>query len=81
MNNNLYIHESDQNVFSEKKNLFEEMCLKTFLSGIREPLGSNIRGMRPKTLAEAFTNCIQEQNKFYRKVNNPNTFGTKKNYV
>lgn len=71
MNNNLYIHESDGNVISAKKTLFEEMCLNTFLSGLREPFGSNIRAMRPKTLAEAFTYCIQEQNMFYRKVNVP----------
>lgn len=43
------------------------MCLNTFLSGLKEPLGSNIRSMRPKTLAEALSFCIQEQNIYYTK--------------
>ena len=46
------------------------MCLNTFLSGLKEPLGSNIRSMRPKTLAEAFSFCIQEQNIYYTNARN-----------
>ena len=37
--NNIRIHETDQNVISSKKDLFSEMCLTSFLSGLREPLG------------------------------------------
>jgi len=67
--NNAKIHESDQNVISSKKELFSEMCLTTFLSGLKEPLGSNIRASKPKTLAEAFNFCIKEQNIFYSRFN------------
>jgi len=63
--NNVRIHEKDENVIASKKELFSEMCLTAFLSGLREPLGSSIRAMRPKTLAEAFSFCIKEQNIFY----------------
>lgn len=60
--NNVKIHESDQNIISSKTDLFSEMCLSAFLSGLVEPLGSNIRASKPRTLAEAFNYCIKEQN-------------------
>lgn len=63
--NNVGIHETDKNVISSKKDLFSEMCLNAFLSGLAEPLGANIRAARPKSLAEAFSFCIKEQNIFY----------------
>lgn len=67
INNNILIHENNLNVIEAKQKLFAEMCLNTFLSGIKEPLGSNIRAMRPRTMAEALSFCIQEQNIFYTK--------------
>lgn len=67
MNNHVCIHESDLNVISAKKSLFAEMCLNTFLSGLKEPLGSTVRAMKPTTLAEAYACCIQEQNILYTK--------------
>lgn len=45
MNNHVNIHESDDNVITAKKVLFAKMCLKTFLFGLREPLGSTIRAI------------------------------------
>jgi hypothetical protein len=50
-----------------KRELYEEMFLNTFLAGLKEPLGSMIRAMRPLSLAEAFTNCLKEQNMAYMK--------------
>lgn len=67
MNNHVNIHENDNNVITAKKALFAEMCLNTFLSGLREPLGSTIRAMKPETLATAYAYCIKEQNIFYTK--------------
>lgn len=64
--NNILIHEKDQNVISSKKELFADMCLNTFLSGLREPLGSSIRAMQPKSLASALSFCLKEQNIYYR---------------
>lgn len=74
INNNILIHESNQSVINAKRELFAEMCLNTFLSGLKEPLGSNIRAMRPKTLAESLSFCIQEQNIYYSKKSSINTY-------
>lgn len=67
MTTHVNIHEVDPNVIAAKKSLFAEMCLNTFLSGLKEPLGSTIRAMKPVTLAAAYACCIQEQNIFYTK--------------
>lgn len=64
--NNILIHEKDKNVISSKKELFADMCLNTFLSGLREPLGSSIRAMQPKSIASALSFCLKEQNIYYR---------------
>lgn len=65
INNHLMIHEEDPNIIAAKKDLFAKMCLNTFLSGLKEPLGSSIRAMKPETLPMAFSYCITEQNMFY----------------
>lgn len=66
--NNILIHEKDQNVISAKKELYAEMCLNAFLTGLREPLGSSIRAMRPESIATALSFCIKEQNIFYMRA-------------
>lgn len=66
LSNNILIHEKDANVISSKKELFADMCLNTFLSGLKEPLGSSIRAMQPKSLASALSFCLKEQNIYYR---------------
>lgn len=68
MFNHIQIHETDTTVIKAKKDLFSQMCLNIFLTGLREPLGSTIRAMRPDSLPVAFTYCIQEQNIFYIKT-------------
>ena len=65
LTNFINIHETDVNVISAKHTLYQEMCLNTYLTGLKEPLGSTIRAMRPKSLAEAFSFSIQEQNTYY----------------
>lgn len=65
--NHVQIHEKLPSVVTAKKSLFTDMCLNTFLIGLKEPLGSTIRAMKPKTLTEAFNYCVQEQNMFYMK--------------
>lgn len=72
INNNLMIHEVDANIIKAKRDLFDKMCLNTFLSGLREPLGSSIRAMKPDTLPIAFSYCITEQNMFYIRQENRN---------
>lgn len=63
--NHVRVHEKNQTVIEAKKTLYEEMCLNALLSGLREPLGSTIRAMRPSKLTEALNFCLEEQNRFY----------------
>lgn len=63
--NHIKIHEVVENVIIAKQNLYQEMSLNIFLSGLREPLGSTIRAMRPSSLAQALNYCLEEQNTHY----------------
>lgn len=73
MVNHVKVHESEPSVIFSKQKLYEEMCLNTFLSGLREPLGSTVRSMRPITLTDALNFCLKEQNCIYfRDINNLN---------
>jgi len=65
--NNLKVNEKDLNVINSKKVLYEELCLNTFLTGLKDPLGSTIRAMRPKKLNEALKYCLEESNCYYMK--------------
>lgn len=76
--NHIKIHETEISAINSKKKLYDELCLNAFLSGLREPLGSIVRAMRPNNLAEAFNFCLKEQNISYLKriprQNNYNNF-------
>ncbi|KAJ8961595.1 hypothetical protein NQ317_003911 [Molorchus minor] len=45
-----------------KKNFFRQQALVTFLAGLKEPLGSTIRAMRPDSLATAIQYIVEENN-------------------
>lgn len=68
--NHVKLNESSAIVIRAKRDLYQEMCLNTFLAGLREPMGSMIRAMQPTSLTEAFTNCLKEQNMSYMKKSN-----------
>lgn len=72
MTNHVNIHETDENVIRAKKQLYSEMCLNAFLSGLKEPIGSIIGATKPTFLAEAFSYCIKEQNILYVRNDNNN---------
>lgn len=65
--NNILIQEINPSVIQAKKNLYSEMCLNSFLSGLNEPLGSRVRTMQPDSLATALSCCIKEQNISYQR--------------
>lgn len=67
ISNHVQVYEENPVVIKAKSDLYSEMCLNTFLVGLREPLGSTVRAMKPKSLPEAFSFCIKEQNIFYAK--------------
>lgn len=51
-----------------KREFFTKQALKTFLAGLKEPLGPIIRAMRPQSLAQALQFIIEEDNiKHYQK--------------
>lgn len=51
-----------------KRDFFTKQALKTFLAGLKDPLGPTIRAMRPSTLAEALQFITEEDNiKYYQK--------------
>ncbi|XP_071052902.1 uncharacterized protein [Onthophagus taurus] len=47
------MHEHTEPANALKRNLYNKLTLKTFLSGLKEPLGTTIRCMRPTNLNEA----------------------------
>lgn len=54
-----------------KREFFTKQALKTFLAGLRDPLGPMIRAMRPNSLAQALQFIIEEDNiKHYQSPNN-----------
>lgn len=73
--NNILIHEKDPGVINAKKSLYSEMCLNSFLSGLNEPLGSRVRAMQPRSLAEALSCCVKEQNISYQRAPQTNRVG------
>lgn len=64
-----------------KRDFFTKQALKTFLAGLKEPLGPIIRAMRPDSLAQALQFIIEEDNiKHYQKSSSVMR-NSKMNYV
>lgn len=58
-----------------KRDLYQNLALKTFLSGLREPLGTTIRCMKPNSLSQALQFVIQEDNaQYFQAFTNKNIF-------
>lgn len=67
------IHEQTADAKLLKRNLYNKLALKTFLSGLKEPLGNNIRCMRPNDLNEALQFIMEEENiQYYQNNSNRN---------
>lgn len=62
-----------------KRDFFTKQALKTFLAGLRDPLGPAIRAMRPTTLAQALHFITEEENiKYYQRYQSINQFNVVK---
>jgi len=59
------IHETSPSSKQLKRDLYSKIALKTFLSGLKEPLGTTIRCMRPANLNEALQLIMQEESTQY----------------
>lgn len=68
--NYINIHNDDETVIQCKRDFFTTQTLKTFLAGLREPLGSTIRSMRPQSLPEALQYIKEEANIMYLQKRN-----------
>lgn len=71
------IHEETQEARNLKRNLYNNLALKTFLAGLKEPLGTTIRCMKPTSLNEALQLINNEENiQYFQNFTNkqPNKF-------
>lgn len=59
------IHEADLGAKLLKRDLYNKLALKTFIAGLKEPLGTTIRCMRPTNMNEALQFIMQEENIHY----------------
>lgn len=76
--NYIDLHTPDEPIRRSKKEFFQQQTLTTFLAGLREPLGSTIRAMRPQTLAKAMQYIQEENNIRYLQGNSHNLPTTSK---
>lgn len=67
--NLLNLNEDNADVKLAKNSFYQELGLKVFLAGLKDPLGPIIRAQSPKTLKEALRLCLEEGNFNY--VKNP----------
>lgn len=58
-------HETTADAKTLKRSLYTNLTLKTFLAGLKEPLGTTIRSMRPVDMNQALQFIIQEENIHY----------------
>lgn len=58
-------HEENEETKNAKRELYSNLTLNTFLTGLKEPLGNTIRCMRPENINQALQFILQEQNVHY----------------
>ncbi|XP_065161253.1 uncharacterized protein [Atheta coriaria] len=64
----LNAHESNDIAIRVKRELYNKLALKTFMAGLKEPLGSSIRAMRPDSMQIALQYINEERNvRYYQK--------------
>lgn len=59
------LHETDVNLRICKRKFFSAQTLRTYLAGLKEPLGSTIRAMRPEDMPSALQFIKEEENIAY----------------
>lgn len=67
--NQLCLNELNGAIRTSKKLFYQEIGLKVFLAGLKEPLGPIIRAQAPSSMREALRLCSEESN--YNYVRNP----------
>lgn len=64
------LHETVQTTIDAKRDLYKKLTLQAFLRGLRDPLGSRIRCMRPETTEKALEFIHDEMNTMYLQSRN-----------
>lgn len=66
------LHETVPSTIESKRSLYKKLTLQSFLRGLRDPLGSRIRCMRPDTIEKALEFVHEEMNTLYLQQRNEN---------
>lgn len=64
------LHDSVQTTVDAKRDLYKKLTLQAFLRGLKDPLGSRIRCMRPETIEKALEFVHEETNTMYMQNRN-----------
>lgn len=59
------LHESVATTIEAKRDLYKKLTMQSFVRGLKEPLGSRIRCMRPQTIEKALEFVQEELNVMY----------------
>lgn len=59
------LHETIGTTIEAKRNLYRKLTMQSFVRGLKEPLGSRIRCMRPDTIEKALEYVQEELNTMY----------------
>lgn len=64
------LHETVPSTVEAKRSLYRKLTLQSYLRGLRDPLGSRIRCMRPDTIEQALEFVHEEMNTLYLQQRN-----------
>lgn len=64
------LHDTEQSVINAKRILYRKVTLQSYLRGLKDPLGSRIRCMRPETIEKALEFVHEETNTMYMQSRN-----------
>lgn len=64
------LHETLHTTIEAKRELYKKLTMQAFVRGLREPLGSRIRCMRPNTIEKALEYVQEETNVMYLQQRN-----------
>lgn len=64
------LHETIETTVVAKRSLYQKLTLQAFLRGLKDPLGSRIRCMRPETIEKALEYVQEEVNTLYLQQRN-----------
>lgn len=72
------LHDSLSTTVEAKRELYRKLTLQSYLRGLKEPLGSRIRCMRPVSIEKALEYVQEETNTLYLQQRNNNFLDNKK---